>query len=225
MKRIIVAIDGFSANGKSTTAKEVARRLNYIYVDSGAMYRAVTYYFIQNNVDWKDKEALNKALQKVEVDFRVTEDGSSRTFLNNLDVEEQIRSMEVTQLVSKVSAIHEVREKVVAIQRTFGTEKGLVMDGRDIGSVVFPEAELKIFMTATPEVRAKRRLKELSKRGHESSLEEVLENIETRDELDTTRETSPLRQVPDAILLDNSSLSFDEQVQFVLNHAHDLIND
>ena len=224
MSDIIVAIDGYSANGKSTTAKKVAKALNYIYVDSGAMYRAVTLYLLENSIDPKDNTAVIESLKNIEIDFQVDENGVSQTFLNGDNVEKEIRTMRISNSVSQVSAIPEVRAEVVAMQREMGKQRGIVMDGRDIGSVVFPDAELKIFMTAQPEVRARRRLLELQAKGVDTSLDDVMKNLAQRDKMDTTRDVSPLRQVDDAVVLDNSNLTFEEQVDFIVRKAKKLID-
>ena len=224
MSDIIVAIDGYSANGKSTTAKKVAKALSYIYVDSGAMYRAVTLYLLENSIDPNDNTAVIESLKNIEIDFQVDENGISQTLLNGDNVEKEIRTMRISNSVSQVSAIPEVRAEVVAMQREMGKQRGIVMDGRDIGSVVFPDAELKIFMTAQPEVRAQRRLLELQAKGVETSLDDVMKNLAQRDKMDTTRDVSPLRQVDDAVVLDNSNLTFDEQVEFIVSKARKLID-
>lgn len=222
MSKIIIAIDGYSACGKSTTAKAVAKALNYIYVDSGAMYRAVTYYFIENNVDWHDMEAVRAALDEISIEFKLDANDNSVTWLNGENVEEAIRSMKVSGKVSEIAAISAVRKAMVALQQKMGAEKSIVMDGRDIGTVVFPNADLKIFMTADPQVRAARRLLELEQKGVESSLEGVVTNLQERDRIDTTREDSPLVKAEDAIVVDNSELTFDQQVAKILALAKEI---
>jgi len=224
MNKIIIAIDGYSACGKSTTARAVAKKLNYTYVDSGAMYRTVTYYLLENDIPLTDMAGIGNALAQVEITFRPDEDGNPVTHLNNKAVEEQIREMKVSENVSAVAAIPAVRRAMVQIQHRLGEAKEVVMDGRDIGTVVFPEAELKIFMTADPEIRAQRRLKEWRAKGIEATLDEVLANIAERDHQDTTRADSPLKKADDAIVVDNSYMSFDEQVEEIITLANERIN-
>ena len=224
MSKITIAIDGYSACGKSTTAKAVARALNYVYVDSGAMYRAVTYYFIEQNIDLDKPQEISQALDKINIRFVLDANDQPVTMLNGANVEEDIRGMLVSGKVSEVAAIPAVRRAMVRQQQQMGEEKGLVMDGRDIGTVVFPNAELKIFMTARPEVRARRRLLELEQKGMKSSLEEVMANLEERDSIDTSREDSPLTKANDAVVLDNSDLSFDQQVEKILALVQEKIN-
>jgi len=219
MHKIIIAIDGHSATGKSSTAKKVAKYLGYLYLDSGAMYRATTLYFLRNNISVTDLGAINKALENIQIDFKKDSQGLPQTYLNGENIEEEIRSMEISGNVSTVSAIKAVRVAMVAQQRKLGENKGIVMDGRDIGSVVFPNAELKIFMTASAKVRAERRQKELLDKGQEVPFEEILENVVDRDEKDSTRKESPLLKVDDAIEIDNSTMSFDEQVNKIINLA------
>ena len=216
MNKIIIAIDGYSACGKSTTARAVAAKLAYTYVDSGAMYRAVTYYLMQNNISLTDAGEISEALAKVEVSFKLDDDRNPITYLNGHRVEEQIRKMEVSENVSVVAANSEVRRAMVRIQHRLGENKGIVMDGRDIGTVVFPEAELKIFMTAELDIRAERRLKEWLVNGIEASLDEVRANVAERDHKDTTRQDSPLKKADDAIVVDNSFMTFDEQVDEII---------
>ncbi len=223
MKKIIIAIDGYSSCGKSTLARELARVLHYIYIDTGAMYRAVTLYFINHNIDFKNEEEVTNALNNISIDFRKIK-SEIHTFLNSQDVETSIRSMQVSELVSEVSAISSVRSFLVQQQQAMGQQKGIVMDGRDIGTVVFPSAELKIFLTASPEIRATRRKKEYEQKGIDISLEEVKNNLAHRDHIDSTREDSPLRQAADAILLDNSYLTKEEQLKFVLDLMSEKIN-
>ncbi len=219
MKKIVVAIDGFSSCGKSTMAKDLARNVGYIYIDTGAMYRAVSLYALRHNLmneETIDEEELQKVISKIEVTFKPNEQGCSETFLNGENVEKQIRTLEVANGASRVSTLKFVREHLVALQREMGNCKGVVMDGRDIGTVVFPDAELKIFLTASPEVRAKRRYDELKQKGMEQSFEEVLENLKERDFRDQNRKESPLKQADDALLLDNSALTLQEQTEWLL---------
>ena len=224
MNKIIIAIDGYSACGKSTTARAVAAKLGFTYVDSGAMYRAVTYYLLENNISFSDIEAISKALNDVEVGFKGDEAGNPITYLNGQPVEDKIREMKVSDNVSIVAANSEVRRAMVKIQHELGKEKGIVMDGRDIGTVVFPEAELKIFMTADPEIRAERRLKEWQSKGIDATLDEVRANVTERDHKDTTRQDSPLKKADDAIVIDNSFMTFDEQVGEIIDLAKEKIN-
>lgn len=222
--KINIAIDGYSSCGKSTLAKSVAKALNYIYVDTGAMYRAMTLYALNNNYIQEngqlDTEGLVNALDKIVIHFKYNTDTlKHETFLNGENVEHEIRNPGVSSFVSPVSAIKEVRKKLVALQQRMAEGRGVVMDGRDIGTVVLPDAELKIYMTADGEVRAKRRFEELKRMGVQTTVEEVLKNLNARDEYDTTRANDPLRQSADAIVLDNSYLSIDEQFMFVINHA------
>ncbi len=219
MSEIIIAIDGHSATGKSSTAKIMAKHLGYIYLDSGAMYRATTLYFLINKIDLENAAQINKALEELTIEFRKDENGLPLTFLNGENVEEKIRSMEISSNVSKVSAIKAVRIAMVEQQRKLGENKGIVMDGRDIGSVVFPNAELKIFMTASAKVRAERRKKELAEKGQKISFEEILKNVVDRDEQDSSRKESPLIKVEDAIEIDNSIMSFEEQVNQIIKLA------
>lgn len=222
MKKIVIALDGHSSSGKSTMAKDLAREIGYIYIDSGAMYRAVTLYCLQHTFiegETIREEALKAALNDIRISFRSNpETGRPDTYLNDINVEKEIRSMEVANRVSTVAALGFVREALVAKQQEIGKEKGIVMDGRDIGTVVFPEAELKIFVTASAEVRAQRRVDELKAKGQEVSYEEVLENVKKRDYLDSTRAISPLRQAEDALILDNSDMSIEEQKAWLLVH-------
>jgi cytidylate kinase len=213
MKKIIIAIDGNSGCGKSSTAKVIARELQYIYIDTGAMYRAVTLFFIKNNIDLDVAEAL----KQIDISFEYNmATGKNETYLNGKNVEFQIRQMQVSNLVSPVSEISAVRRKLVEQQRRMGQEKGVVMDGRDIGTVVFPDAELKIFMTASLEVRAERRRLELLEKGTEVDIGEVIENLGTRDRIDSSRDDSPLKKADGAIEIDTSNLTFDEQVNKIL---------
>jgi cytidylate kinase len=224
MPKIIVAIDGFSSCGKSTTAKLVARQLNYPYIDTGAMYRAVTLFFIQNHITLTNPKETSQALSDIHISFRRhPELGRNDTYLNGLNVEEEIRKMYVSEKVSEVSAIAEVRHALVAQQQRMGKTKGIVMDGRDIGTVVFPQAELKIFMTADPMIRAQRRQLELMEKGEVVGLAEIAENLKMRDHIDTTRSESPLRQAEDAVYIDNSLMTLDEQVELVVRLADEQI--
>jgi len=215
-KKIIIAVDGYSSCGKSTFAKAIARELNYIYVDSGAMYRAVALYCLRNNIiinNKPDYKAIIKVLSLINIEFRFNKQTQNcETFLNNKNVEKDIRGVEVSEVVSLISKIKEVRRKILKLQREMGGKKGIVMDGRDIGTVVFPRAELKIFMTADVEVRAKRRYDELIEKGVEVSLEEIKRNIQERDDLDVSRNVSPLLKAGDAIELDNSNMTPEEQM-------------
>jgi CMP/dCMP kinase len=219
LRKIVIAIDGYSACGKSTTAKEVARILGYRYIDSGAMYRAVTLYFLEHHVALSNPKEVLKALDAIHVSFHVNAKGVSETYLNNLNVEKEIRRMRISDNVSPVSAIKEVRVAMVAQQRRMGKEKGIVMDGRDIGTVVFPEAELKFFMTADMLVRAFRRQLELLEKDMLVDLDDVIKNIEQRDKIDTTRTESPLRKADDAIIIDTTYITIEEQVDEVVRQA------
>ncbi len=224
MKKITIAIDGYSACGKSTLAKDLAERLNFVFVDSGAMYRAVSLYCLRNNliVDGNPKiEQIIADLPNIQMHFEKQADKTS-LFLNDEDVSEEIRSNAVAEVVSKIAAIGPVREKLVLEQQKMGDNGGIIMDGRDIGSVVFPYAELKIFVTANEEVRVQRRYDELKRKGIQSTLDEVRKNLQERDYIDTHREISPLIQVDDAIILDNSNLTREEQVDFVLKLIREL---
>ncbi len=218
-KLITIAIDGHSSCGKSTMAKALARRIGYAYIDTGAMYRAVTLYCLEHDMikdDEVNKPRLRRHMPKIEITFQVNAEGKSETYLNGRNVEHEIRGMEVSNKVSLVSAIGFVRRAMVAQQQAMGRNKGIVMDGRDIGTVVFPDAELKVFVTASAEVRAQRRYQELQSKGDTSTtFEEVLANVQERDHIDSTRKESPLRQAPDALLLDNSHLTLDEQDQWL----------
>ncbi len=227
MKKITIAIDGFSSTGKSTVAKQLADYLGYIYVDTGAMYRAVTLYALQNKFlseDEFDKKSLIKSLPTIELEFRKENDNANaEIFLNGKNVEKEIRTMYVSGFVSPVATIPEVRKKLVAIQHQMGVEKGIVMDGRDIGSVVFPNAELKIFMNANAEVRATRRYEELLAKGDNVTFLAILENVQKRDLMDTTREDSPLVKAENAIEIDNSELNQEDQFTIILQLAKDRI--
>jgi CMP/dCMP kinase len=217
--KIIIAIDGYSACGKSTTAKAVAGILGYRYIDSGAMYRAVTLYFLNHHISLSNPREIAKALQNIRITFHINSKGVTETYLNGLMVEKEIRKMKVSAQVSQVSAIKEVRVAMVDLQRKLGKEKGIVMDGRDIGTVVFPEAELKFFMTADMLVRAFRRQRELLNSDRLVDLDSVIENIRERDKIDATRTESPLRQASDAIVIDTTHITIDEQVDEVVRQA------
>lgn len=219
LSKIIIAIDGYSACGKSTTAKEVARILGYKYIDSGAMYRAVTLYFLEHHVSLTNPKEIARALQQISISFKVNSRGITETYLNSLSVEKNIRRMKVSENVSQVSTIREVRVAMVEQQRRLGKEKGIVMDGRDIGTVVFPKAELKFFMTADILVRAFRRQKELLSLDRLVDLDDVIENIQKRDQIDTTRKESPLVKASDAIVIDTTHITIDEQVDEVIRLA------
>ncbi len=215
MHNIVIAIDGYSSCGKSTTAKGVAAHLGYAYIDTGAMYRAVTLYFHENHISLSDKSDVAEALKNISIEFRRNKLGENQTYLNGLNVENEIRRLYVANKVSEVSAIAEVRHAMVAEQRKMGKKRALVMDGRDIASVVFPDAELKIFMTADPLIRAQRRQIELMAKGDLLSFEDIIANIEKRDKIDTTRKESPLIQVPEAQVVDTSYMTLDEQIDMV----------
>lgn len=220
MKKITIAVDGFSSCGKSTMAKDLAKEIGYIYIDSGAMYRAVALYCIENNLFLNDgsvnAEELEKHIDKIHITFHLNpETGRPDTYLNDIKVEDKIRTMEVSSKVSPVSTIGFVRTAMVAAQQEMGKAKGIVMDGRDIGTTVFPDAELKIFVTASAQIRAQRRYDELKAKGQESGFDEILANVKSRDHIDQNREVSPLRQASDAILLDNSHMTIAEQKQWL----------
>jgi cytidylate kinase len=219
-KKITIAIDGFSSTGKSTLAKELAKHLGYVYVDTGAMYRAVAFFAMQKGYIGKaffDKDSLIKSLKDIKLTFNFNADlGFAEMYLNDINVETEIRTIEVSSYVSKVAEISEVRSKLVEQQQEMGKNKGIVMDGRDIGTIVFPDAELKIFMTASPLIRAERRFNELQKKGDKVTFDEVLKNVEERDYIDTHREDSPLVKASDAIEFDNSNISEEEQFAKVL---------
>lgn len=219
LKKIVIAIDGYSACGKSTTAKQVASILGYRYIDTGAMYRAVTLYFLDHHVALTNPKEVLKALQQIQISFKVNSKNVSETYLNGLNVERQIRNMRVSERVSEVSTLKDVRLALVEQQRRMGREKGVVMDGRDIGTVVFPQAELKLFMTADVLVRAFRRQKELLDRKQLVDLDEVIDNLLQRDKIDTERAESPLRQADDAVVIDTTHISIDEQVDEVIRLA------
>lgn len=224
MNKINIAIDGFSSCGKSTLAKQLAKELNYVFIDTGAMYRAVTLYALQNGYFGKElsKASLLNDLSKINIAFEYnSERGASDVLLNGVNVESEIRGLDVASRVSEVAAIKEVRQKLVALQQQMGEQKGVVMDGRDIGTVVFPDAELKIFMTASKEVRTKRRFDEMKAKGENPSLQEVQKNLEHRDHIDSTRKEDPLKQAQDAVVLDNSDLNMQQQFEMALQWAKD----
>jgi cytidylate kinase len=220
IKDIVIAFDGHSSCGKSTVAKSVAKTLGYTYIDSGAMYRVVTLLAMQKKLILDkdiEKQELKEALKNLEISFQINEKEEQQTFMNGVNVEKEIRTIEVSNLVSYISEVDFVRAKLVDLQQKMGTKKRIVMDGRDIGTVVFPNAELKIFMTASVQVRAQRRYKELIEKGDKVSFEEVLANVEKRDYIDQNREIGPLKMAGDAILLDNSNLSREEQLDWIIN--------
>ncbi|MBP5560927.1 MAG: (d)CMP kinase [Muribaculaceae bacterium] len=227
-RKITIAIDGFSSSGKSTMAKQLAKTIGYAYIDTGAMYRAVTLYALDHDMihdDEVDVEALTAALDDIVITFGVGKDGASFTCLNGRDVEREIRSMRVSDKVSLVAAIGAVRRAMVRQQQAMGRDKGIVMDGRDIGTVVFPDAEMKVFVNASAETRARRRYDELRAKGDtEITYEEVLANVQERDHIDSTREESPLRRADDAVDLDNSTMTIDEQNQWMLDLYNKCIN-
>ncbi|MEM9324811.1 MAG: (d)CMP kinase [Bacteroidota bacterium] len=225
MNRIVIAIDGYSGCGKSSTAKALARRFGYKYIDSGAMYRGVTHLLLEDGVDLEDLHAVEKKLESLSLDFQILEDGSCHLFEKKTDLEPFLRTMQVNRNVSKVSAIASVREKLVAQQQQFGTEKGIVMDGRDIGTVVFPHAELKLFLTADVGIRAARRQKQLMESGLEVSLEEIIDNFKERDRIDTSREVSPLTKASDAIEIDTSHITFEDQVDKIVELAENALHE
>lgn len=226
MKKITIAIDGFSSTGKSTLAKQIAAELGYVYVDTGAMYRAVTFFAMQNgyiNAESFDKQSLINSLPFIKLHFEFNAAlGFGEMFLNDINVESEIRTIEVSGFVSKIAEVSEVRAKLVEQQQQMGKDKGIVMDGRDIGTVVFPDAELKIFMTASSQTRAQRRFDELQQKGQDVSYEAVLHNVEERDYIDTHRDDSPLRKAENAVEIDNSNLTREQQFEQVLtlvNHV------
>ena len=224
MKKIIITLDGYSSCGKSTLAKQMAAHLNYVFIDSGAMYRAITLYFIRHRIDVTNSDAVIEALTHIHLAFKLNEQtGRADMYLNNENVEEEIRGLEVSNNVSQVAALEPVRIFSVAQQQLMGTQKGIVMDGRDIGTAVFPEAELKIFVTASPEVRVERRYQELVAKDPVITKAEIQANLEMRDHIDSTREFSPLKQAHDALVLDNSSLTRDEQLELALSWAQERI--
>lgn len=223
-KKIIITIDGWSSCGKSTLAKQLAKKLNYVYIDSGAMYRAITLYFLRNHIDWTDTAQVEEALRNIQLDFRFNEHSNqTEIYLNDENVEYVIRDLVIAEKVSDVAAIREVRSFAVKQQQAMGRKKGIVMDGRDIGTVVFPKAELKIFMTADNAVRVERRFRELFEKNPNVTIEEVKNNLEMRDYIDSHREVSPLRQAEDARVLDNSKITMEEQLKIANNWVKELI--
>lgn len=229
MKKIIIAIDGFSSCGKSTMAKSLARNIGYLYFDSGAMYRAVSLYCLQNGLikeNSVDIEGLRSAIGDIHISFEADPaTKNSITMLNGVNVEKEIRSLEVSRIVSTIAALDFVRTEMIEQQRQMGKSKGIVMDGRDIGTTVFPDAELKIFVTASAQVRAQRRYDEIIARGDTANFQEILENVLQRDHLDQTRDVSPLRQAHDAILLDNSNMTLKEQEEWLANLFHKTVSE
>lgn len=227
MKKITIAIDGFSSSGKSTMAKDLAKEIGYIYIDSGAMYRGVTLYSLENDIfegEIINENKLRDSINDIHISFKLNSTtGKPDTYLNGVNVENRIRSMEVSEKVSPVSTLGFVREAMVAQQQEMGKAKGIVMDGRDIGTVVFPYAELKIFVTASPKTRAKRRYDELKAKGQDVNYNEILENVKERDRIDQTRAISPLKQADDAILLDNSELTLEEQKEWLLEQYEKVV--
>ena len=219
IKKIVIAIDGYSACGKSTTAKQVAAILGYRYIDTGAMYRAVTLYFLEHHISLTNPKEIVRALQQINITFKVNSKNVSETYLNGLNVENDIRKMKISENVSQVSAIKDVRTFLVDQQRRMGKEKGVVMDGRDIGTIVFPNADLKVFMTADILVRAFRRQHELLLRNNMVDLDEVIDNLIQRDKIDTSRQESPLKQAEDALVIDTTHITIDEQVDEVVRLA------
>ncbi|TVP52573.1 MAG: (d)CMP kinase [Mongoliibacter sp.] len=221
MQKIVIAIDGYSGCGKSSTAKSVAKQLGYTYIDSGAMYRAATLYFLNNNVDISSPQQVRNYLDSLDITFRPNpESKDQETYLNGVNVEQEIRTMKVSDYVSEVSKLKEVRNELVSQQQKMGREKGVVMDGRDIGTVVFPEAELKVFMTADLNIRAVRRQKELQEKGSKIALEKIIQNLSERDKIDSGRKESPLIKANDAVEVDTSHLQFEEQVNLIVELAY-----
>jgi CMP/dCMP kinase len=223
MKEIIIAIDGFSSCGKSTLAKDLAKQLGFVYIDSGAMYRAVTLYFLQKGINWNDPVQVGKALAGLRIEFSHSPAEGNRTLLNGEDVEEKIRTMSVSAAVSQVAAISAVRRDMVRQQQAMGSRKGIVMDGRDIGTVVFPGAELKLFITAQLEERVRRRYEELKQKGSPAEWGQVRENLLRRDHIDSTRADSPLRQAEDAVVIDNTHITQEEQLRMALEMAREIV--
>ena len=225
MKKIIVAIDGVSGSGKSTTAQAVARRLGYTYVDSGAMYRAVTLYFLEHHVDFTNKDEVAAALDEIKISFRISpENQRNEIYLNSQNASQKIRTMEVSEKVSAVSAIPEVRHEMLTKQRELGKNKGIVMDGRDIGTAVLPEAELKVFMTADVAVRARRRKLDFENAHQLVNVRDIENNLRDRDQKDTTRKTNPLKKAIDAYEIDTSEITLEEQIQKVVDFAQEIID-
>jgi cytidylate kinase len=225
-KKIIITIDGWSSCGKSTLAKQLAKALGYIYVDSGAMYRAITLYFLRNHINWLDANQVNKALADITIDFKFNhKTAQSEIYLNDENVEYVIRDLVIAEKVSDIAAIKEVRTFAVAQQQKMGEQKGIVMDGRDIGTTVFPDAELKFFMTADIAVRVERRYMEMFAKNPNTSIDDVKANLKMRDYIDSNREISPLRKAADAIALDNTSITIEAQLAIALQLAKERIND
>lgn len=220
-KEIIIAIDGWSSCGKSTLAKALAKKLEYGYIDTGAMYRACTYYFQKENIDISDESQVAEALKNIEISFKSLS-GKNTTFLNGVNVEAEIRSMKVSNMVSPVAELSAVRRDLVRQQQEMGKRKSVVLDGRDIGTVVFPDAELKIFLTADADIRAQRRFDELKEKGLDIRMEDVISNLQERDRIDSTRTDSPLKQAEDAYLLDNSKLDLEASIKVVMDLIHKL---
>ena len=220
--KINIAIDGFSASGKSTIAKKIARLLNYVYLDTGAMYRAVTLYFLENKVDISKIDLVNSALAKIQLKF-IANNGNNHIFLNGTDVSESIRSLEVSNYVSQVAEVSSVRRFLVSQQKVIAQDRGVIMDGRDIGTVVMPDAELKIYLTTDENVRIARRYKELSEKGFETSYDDIKTNIRSRDIIDSTREDSPLRIAPNSLIIDNSKEEEDEVIEYIFTIARSII--
>jgi CMP/dCMP kinase len=223
-KNIVITIDGFSSCGKSTLAKQLAKHFNYVYIDSGAMYRSITLFFLRNHVDWTNTKQVVKALSNIILDFRYNEkSGESEIYLNDENVEYLIRDLIVAEKVSDVAAVKEVREFAVTQQKAMGKKKGIVMDGRDIGTVVFPKAELKLFMLADISIRVERRFKEYLEKNPNTTIEEISENLTMRDYIDSNREISPLRKAKDAIEIDNTNLTEKEQLSIAIKLAQKLM--
>jgi cytidylate kinase len=226
MKKLTIAIDGWSSCGKSTLAKQLAKKLGYTYIDTGAMYRAITLFFLRHEVDLKNESEIETSLKKIDLEFKLesTLGDQPQMFLNGEHVETQIRSMAVAEWVSQVAAIKAVRSFAVHQQQQMGANGGVVMDGRDIGTFVFPNAEVKFFMTASPTIRAQRRFLEMQQKNTAVSMEQVMENLQYRDHLDSTREESPLTQAPDSVVIDNSNLNMEEQLNIALQIINKIIN-
>jgi cytidylate kinase len=225
VKKIIIAVDGYSSCGKSTLARELANKLGYTYIDTGAMYRAVSLYLLENHINADKKDDVLNALRDIYIEFRINPaNGKQETYLNEGNVEKEIRTLAVSKVVSPLSAIPEIRDAMVKQQQELGKGRGVVLDGRDIGTVVFPNAELKLFMTASPRIRAQRRYQELVAKGEDVSFDEVYQNVLQRDLIDTTRKVAPLIQAQDAVVIDNSDMSRDEQFEFAYNLAVKQLN-
>lgn len=222
MKKRIIAIDGYAGCGKSTLAKQLAAHLHYLFLDTGAMYRAVTLYFLEQHINWQNTQQLQEALNNISIAFQRNENGQSHTFLNGVDVEEEIRSMRVSNKVSEVAAVSAVRKFLVKQQQAIGAGQAIVMDGRDIGTIVFPNADLKLFITADMETRVQRRLLELQSSNIQVSEDEIRNNLIKRDHEETTRTDSPLKQAADAILIDNTNLTLEQQFNLVISLLHQL---